>query len=98
MLAITILLAILSSGPLYANYITPSQQGPVDVMNTMVDFMSDTLRGVTFIAGLVFVAIAFYEYLRHRENPLEVPISKPITFLILGVILMLVQYIPMSEV
>ena len=89
---------VVLAGDVQANYVMPAKQGPLDIMNSMLDFISDSLKYMTFLAGVGLVGVALYNYMRHRENPLEVPISKPITFLILGCILMVVQYIPMSEV
>lgn len=87
------------SGIVFAKpYVTTKPKGPVDVMNDMSDFVTSTLLDITFVAGLAMVAAGIYHYMRYRENPMEVPISKPITFVVLGCILMILQYIPMSQI
>lgn len=92
------ILFFLSASAYATSYVTTAPKGPVDVLNDMSNFVTSTLLDMTFVAGLAMVAAGIYHYMRYRENPMEVSISKPITFVVLGCILMVLQYIPMSEI
>jgi hypothetical protein len=45
------------------------------------------VTGACLMLGMGLVVAAFYQYTQHKRNPVQVSVSKPIFFLILGLIL-----------
>lgn len=57
-------------------------EGPMAIL---YQFMDDAC----YITGIVLIVIAFGKYMRHRDNPQEVPLSVPIIYLILAICIIL---------
>ncbi len=79
-------------------YNSQGSSGPLASLTSMVGFVSSSVLQLTFIAGVIMCIAAFYQYLKHRESPQEVGIVQVLTLLVLGCVLMLMKYIPMSAV
>ncbi len=45
------------------------------------------VNSISILAGLAFLAGALFQYMNHRKHPTQVPISKPIIFLVLGLLM-----------
>ena len=54
--------------------------GPLNVMIKLA-------LTISFMIGAGFVMAALTQYMAHRKNPVQVPISRPITYLIFGLLL-----------
>jgi hypothetical protein len=61
-------------------------EGP---MSILLNFMDDAC----YVAGIILLVVGFSKYLRHRENPQEVPLSTPIVYIILAVAVILLPLI-----
>ncbi len=48
---------------------------------------------ISMIAGIAFLMGAAIQYMDHRKNPVQVTISKPIVYLILGVVFISIPHI-----
>ncbi len=55
----------------------------------MVEILIQGMYGVFYIVGIALLLSALIQYKQHRDNPMAVPISKPIVLLLLGVIAIL---------
>ncbi len=53
------------------------------------------LNLASVICGTGFLLAAVLQYKNHRDNPQEVPLSRPVTYLILGLALVLLPYFTM---
>jgi len=60
-------------------------QGPLTIV---MNFMNDAC----YVAGVVLLLVGFNKYLRYRQNPQETPISTPIVYFILGVVVILLPF------
>lgn len=83
-----LLLSLLSVSTVYAQ---EEEQGSVS-KNLMSVFsgMNSIFSGICIIVGIGLIFASFLQYKQHRMNKLLVPISKPIMWLILGIVLVLV--------
>jgi hypothetical protein len=50
------------------------------------------LIAISTIAGLAFLMGAVIQYSDHRKNPVQVTISKPIVYLILGIVFLVIPH------
>ena len=60
-------------------------QASIDLLNPLSG-LEKILSAICTLAGLAFLAGAFFQYMNHRKHPTQVTISKPIIFLILGLV------------
>lgn len=60
-----------------------------------------TIRGIIqdacLITGAFLILSSFFQYRRFRRNPSEMPIGRPITTLIVGLILIAITFIPLQN-
>jgi intracellular multiplication protein IcmD len=67
-----------------------------DVSQTALEPLSGIKKimvAISVIAGIAFLMGAVIQYRDHRKNPIQVTISKPIVYFILGVIFIAIPYI-----
>ncbi|MCD6045061.1 MAG: icmD [Gammaproteobacteria bacterium] len=50
------------------------------------------LIAISMIAGIAFLMGAVMQYMDHRKNPIQVTLSKPIIYFILGVVFIIIPY------
>jgi cytochrome c oxidase assembly factor CtaG len=50
----------------------------------------DMILNLAFVAGLGFMVAAFFKFKQHKDNPTQVPIGNPLTYLLIGVLLLYV--------
>ena len=50
----------------------------------------DMILSLSFVAGLGFMVAAFFKFKQHKDNPTQVPIGNPLTYLLIGVLLLYV--------
>ncbi len=56
------------------------------------------LNAISTIAGIAFLMGAVLQYMDHRKNPIQVPLSKPIVYFILGVVFLVIpRFAELSE-
>ena len=81
------LLAFLSvNSPVFAY-----EQGKVtSSLMSIFSGVGSVFSGICMLVGLGFIFASFTQYREHRKNKLLVPISKPIMWLILGIVLVCV--------
>lgn len=62
--------------------------GPVtDNVLSVTSNIGSFVTSICFIVGVGLMLGAVAQYIQHRKNPLQVPVSRPIIYLILGLIL-----------
>ena len=60
-------------------------QGPMTILMHFID-------DACYVAGIVLLLVGFNKYMRHRQNPQEIPISTPIVYFILGIVIILLPF------
>lgn len=55
--------------------------------NTIIDSVTDIVMVILYIAAMVVMVSATMKYRIHRQNPQQIPLSTPITELILAIVL-----------
>jgi intracellular multiplication protein IcmD len=50
------------------------------------------IMAVSLITGIAFLMGAIIQYRDHRKNPIQVPLSKPIVYLILSIVFIAMPY------
>lgn len=78
--------------------VTVGASSPMGVLNQFMGTLSGALLSLCFIAGIAFIVAGFYQLMEHRKNPNMVPLSQVVTLWILGAGLLLLQYLPLSQV
>ncbi|MFN3233948.1 MAG: hypothetical protein ACE365_00855 [Gammaproteobacteria bacterium] len=63
-----------------------------NVLN-MAKTLSGFINTVFFILGAGFLMMAFVQYNQHRKNPIQVPISRVIVLVLLGLVFLLITLI-----
>ena len=73
-----------------------------DDIATIVGNLMDPMQGLahmlnlaSVICGAGFLMASALQYKNHRDNPQEVPLSRPITYLLLGLALVILPYFTM---
>ena len=68
-----------------------------DTINDVADTIIGQLKSgremilqMSFIAGLGFMVAAFFKFKQHKDNPTQVPIGNPLTYLLIGLLLLYV--------
>jgi len=64
-----------------------------DVANTLISQLQsgrEMILTLSFIAGLGFMIAAFFKFKQHKDNPTQVPIGNPLTYLLIGLLLLYV--------
>lgn len=54
-----------------------------DIVN-IAHLLTEGIQSVFYIIGIAFIIAAFIQYRQYRENPVAVPISRPIFLFIIG--------------
>ena len=49
-----------------------------------------------YIVGAFLILSSFFQYKKYRRNPSEMPIGRPITTLIIGILVIAVTFIPVQ--
>jgi hypothetical protein len=58
--------------------------------------ISEIIKKVCIIVGAFLILSSFFQYKKYRHNPSEMPISRPITTLIVGLILIALTFVPIQ--
>jgi hypothetical protein len=56
--------------------------------------IKEIMRDLCLIGGAFLILSSFFQYMRFRRNPSEMTIGRPITTLIVGVVLIAITFIP----
>lgn len=75
-----------------------SQGSPIGIINDFMGSLSGALISICFIAGIAFIMAGVYQWNEHRKNPGMLPLSQVITLWVLGIALLLMQYLPLTQV
>ncbi len=78
-------------------YLLVAQAAPSlgDVSQTALEPLTGLKKiivAISVIAGIAFLMGAVIQYRDHRKNPMQVTLSKPIVYFILGVIFIVIPY------
>ena len=60
----------------------------------LTDGVTQLVAAVSIIGGILFLMGALIQYTHHRKNPLQTPISKPLGWLFLGFLLVILPFLP----
>ena len=71
---------------------------PIGILNGFMGSLSGALLSICFITGIAFITAGLYQWNEHRKNPGMLPFSQVVTLWILGIALLLLQYLPMTQV
>ena len=58
--------------------------------------INDIIKNVCIIVGAFLILSSFFQYKKYRRNSSEMPIGRPITTLIVGLILIALTFIPIQ--
>lgn len=72
--------------------------GPMNILIGFMSTLSGALINICFIAGIAFIMAGMYQWNEHRKNPGIMPFSQVITLWVLGIALLLIQYLPLTTV
>jgi len=61
-----------------------------------VTSIENIIKNLCIIVGSFLILNSFFQYKRYRRNSSEMPISRPITTLIVGIVVILISFIPMQ--
>ena len=59
-----------------------------------VGFLSSFVSKMCYVIGTILIVGSLMQYKRHRDNPTEVRISKPLMLLLLGLVIALIPLVP----
>ena len=95
-----LLLVLSLTPPIFAQ--TAVGAGAPNDIATIVGNLMGPMQGLahmlnlaSVICGTGFLLAAILQYKKHRDNPQEVPLSRPVTYMILGLALVILPYFTM---
>lgn len=59
-----------------------------------IDFGAQFMLTLLLISGLAMLMGGVVQYVEHRKNPVNPPLSRVVTFLVIGVVLVLSSFLP----
>ncbi len=71
-----------------AAYVSPALADVTGNVLALASNVTSLITGISFVLGVAMVGGAFIQYRQHKRNRLQVPISKPIVLLILGLVML----------
>ncbi|MAJ81689.1 MAG: hypothetical protein CMF41_02105 [Legionellales bacterium] len=81
--------------------VTQSGPNPTKSLSDINDFIhlgGTFMVNLLFISGIALLLGAVTQYVEHRKNPMNPPLSKVVTLLVLGVCLVAASFIPFPTV
>ena len=80
-----------------AGKVALSPQSAFETAQSFVDFGAQFILTLLLISGIAMLMGALVQYVEHRKNPVNPPLSRVMTFLFIGIILVLSSFIPLPE-
>ena len=71
-----------------------SPTSALETAQGFVDFGVEFMLTLLLISGIAMLMGAFVQYTEHRKNPVNPPMSRVMTFLVIGIALVLASFIP----
>ena len=71
-----------------------SPQSALESAQGFVDFGVQFMLTLLLISGIAMLMGALVQFIEHRKNPVNPPLSKVMTFLIIGVVMVLASFLP----
>ena len=65
---------------------------PGAIKKTSVDILT-IIKYVSLVAGVGFILTSLFKFDQHKKNPTQIPMSQPLTLLVIGACLMVLPYI-----
>ncbi len=69
-------------------------EGLADSFNSMLYFTNNFVDKIVIITGSGLCVGGLIQFKQHRDNPIAVPLSKPIWMILIGLMLVGLAYIP----
>ena len=69
-------------------------QSSLESAQSFVDFGIQFMLTLLLISGIAMLMGAIVQYVEHRKNPVNPPLSRVMTFLIIGIVLVLASFLP----
>lgn len=63
-----------------------------DRIHVAGEFVAKIMVAVCVVMGVMLISFAFFHYRTHRINPKLVPLGKPVTYLILGLVILAIPF------
>ena len=87
----------------YVAQVAVTQGGPnptqsLTDINEFIHLGGTFMVNLLFISGIALLLGAVTQYIEHRKNPMNPPLSKVVTLLVLGVCLVAASFIPFPTV
>lgn len=74
---------------------------PVASLNNLqqlIDFAEQFMVNLLFLSGIALILGSLTQYIEHRKNPMNPPLSKVVTLLVLGLCLLGASFIPFPDI
>lgn len=72
-----------------------SPQSAFETAQSFVDFGAQFMLTLLLISGIAMLMGALVQYVEHRKNPVNPPLSRVMTFLVIGIVLVLASFLPL---
>lgn len=69
-------------------------QSALESVQSFVDFGVQFMLTLLLISGIAMLMGALVQYVEHRKNPVNPPLSRVVTFLVIGIVLVLASFLP----
>ena len=77
-----------------AGKVAATPQSSLETAQSFVNFGVQFMLTLLLISGIAMLMGALVQYVEHRKNPVNPPLSRVMTFLIIGITLVLASFIP----
>ena len=71
-----------------------SPKSSLENIQSFVDFGVQFMLTLLLISGIAMLMGGIVQYVEHRKNPVNPPLSRVVTFLVIGVVLVLASFLP----
>jgi hypothetical protein len=80
------------------SYASQTSDAGIIAENAFVGVMTikSIITNICLVLGAFLILSSFFQYKKYRRNPSEMPIGRPVTTLIVGLILIAVTFIPIQ--
>lgn len=73
-------------------------QSSLESAQSFIDFGVSFMLTLLLVSGLAMLMAALVQYLEHRKNPMNPPLSKVVTLLVIGIVLVGSSFLPGPEI
>ena len=70
----------------------PSIASVAERLIITTDFVTNVMHIICIVVGMTLVIMSFFLYKAHRVNPKYVPLDRPVVYLLLGLVLLVIPF------